>query len=104
MSDELKSAWEIALEKMQGREDMAVEKLNEEQKQAIGAIRKKYQARVAEVEISTQSQIKKAFESGAYDEVEKVRAHLVDEKQRLNREMEKEIENARQSGGEQEGE
>lgn len=97
MSDELKSAWEIALEKMEGREDMAVEKLTQEQKAAIGEIRKKYQARVAESEIGTQSRIKAALQSEAYDEVEKLQLHLAEDKQRLNREMEKEVEKIRQS-------
>jgi len=97
MSDELKSAWEIALERMEGREDMAVEKLTQEQKAAIGEIRKKYQARVAESEIGTQSRIKAALQSGAFDEVEKLQLHLTEDKQRLNREMEKEVEKIRQS-------
>ncbi len=95
MSDELKSAWEVALEKMEGREDMAVEKLTQEQKAAIGEIRKKYQARVAESEIGTQSRIKAALQSEAYDEVEKLQLHLAEDKQRLNREMEKEVEKIR---------
>ena len=95
MSDELKSAWEVALEKMEGREDLAVEKLTTEQKQAIREIRQKFRPRLAEVEISTQSQIKKAVESGGFDEVEKIQQHLVDDKQRLNREMEQKIEKIR---------
>ena len=95
MSDELKSAWEVALEKMEGREDLAVEKLTTEQKQAIREIRQNYQARLAEAEISTQTQVKKVVESGRFDEVEKIQQHLVDDKQRLNREMEQKIEKIR---------
>ncbi len=95
MSDELKSAWEVALEKMEGREDLAVEKLTTEQKQAIREIRQNYQARLAEAEISTQTQVKKVVESGKFDEVEKIQQHLVDDKQRLNREMEQKIEKIR---------
>ncbi len=95
MSDELKSAWEVALEKMEGREDLAVEKLTTEQKQAIHQIRQNYKARLAEAEISTQTQSKKVVESGRFDEVEKIQQHLVDDKQRLNREMEQEIEKIR---------
>ena len=95
MSDELKSAWEVALEKMEGREDLAVEKLTTEQKEAIRQIRQNYKARLAEAEISTQTQSKKVVESGKFDEVEKIQQHLVDDKQRLNREMEQEIEKIR---------
>ena len=42
MSDELKSAWELALEKLDDQEDMAVAKLSEGQKQAIAQIRNNY--------------------------------------------------------------
>ena len=72
-------------------------KLSEEQKQAIAQIRSNYQARIAEEEIGTQSHIKEALMSGAFDEVEKFNQRLVDEKQRLNRKMEKEIEGIRKS-------
>lgn len=97
MSDDLKSAWEIALEKLEGRDDMAVEKLSEEQKQAIAEIRTKYQSRIAEVEINSQSQMRKALEAVNYEEVEKLNLNLSDEKRRLNRRMEKEIKKIRTS-------
>jgi len=97
MADELKSAWELALEKLEGQEDMAVAKLSEEQKQAITQIRSNYQARIAEEEIGTQSHIKEALISGAFDEVEKMNQRLVSEKQRLYGKMEKEIEEIRNS-------
>ena len=51
MSDELKSALELALEKLDDQEDMVVAKLSEGQKQAIAQIRNNYQARIAEEEI-----------------------------------------------------
>lgn len=98
MSDELKSAWEIAMEKLEGQEEMAVEKLTDEQKKEIAEIRSKYKARIAEAEINTDSKIKSAVETGAYDQVEVVREQLVQEKNRLNRDMEKEIEKIRKSG------
>lgn len=98
MSDELKSAWEIAMEKLKDQEETAAEKLTDEQKKAIAEIRNKYKARTAETEINTESKIKSAVATGAYDQIEAVREQLVEEKNRLNREMEKEIEKIRKSG------
>ena len=98
MSEELKSAWEIALEKMEAQGGMEAEKLSEEQKSAIAEIRKQHQAGVAEAEISTQSHLRKALESGAMDEVEKMRQRLLLDKERLHNDMEKKIEKIRKSG------
>lgn len=96
MSDKLKSAVELALEKLDGQEDMAVVKLSKEQRDIIAQTRNNYQARIAEEEISTQSRIQEAVASGAFDEVEKWNQRLVDEKQRLYRKMEKEIKGIRE--------
>ena len=97
MGKELKSAWELALEKLNEQGDTAVRKLTPEQKESIAEIRKKYQAKIADAEITAQTRIKKALESGAPDEVEKVRQQTLREKQRLNREMEEKVEEIRQS-------
>ena len=97
MSDELKSAWELALEKLQ--ENGSVRKLTEQQKQQISEIRKKYQARIAEREISLQSQMRKAAQEGALEQVESVQKQLVEERQVLQAEMEEKVEEIRQAEG-----
>ncbi len=91
MVDELKSAWEIALEKLEQQEEFTVVQLSEEKKEAIAEIRRKYQARIAEAEINSESKLKQAVESGAFEEVEKIRAQLADERRRLTERMEKKI-------------
>ncbi len=95
MADELKSAWELALEKMDQQEELTVVPLTEEKKEAIAEVRRKYQARIAEVEINSGSQLNQAAGAGALEEVEKIRAHIANEKRRLNARMEKEIEEIR---------
>ncbi len=60
---ELKSAWEIALEKskkMGGEEDLV--RLSSNQKEEIAEIRRVYEAKMAEVEILVQDPEKKEIE------------------------------------------
>jgi len=60
---ELKSAWEIALEKskkMSGEEDLV--RLSSNQKEEIAEIRRVYEAKIAEVEILIQDPEKKEKE------------------------------------------
>jgi hypothetical protein len=60
---ELKSAWEIALEKskkMGGEEELV--RLSSNQKKEIAEIRKVYEAKIAEVEILIQDPEKKEIE------------------------------------------
>ncbi|HXK60436.1 MAG TPA: hypothetical protein PLP42_11145 [Acidobacteriota bacterium] len=95
MSDKLKSAWEIALEKLNAQEAAPVEKLSEDQKAAIAEIRKRFKAKIAEAEIGAESRIKRAVQTGAFDQIEQIRQELVQERNRLNREMEAEVEKVR---------
>ena len=97
MSEDLKSAWELALEKLNEQGDTVVQKLTLEQKESIAEIRKIYRAKIANAEITAQTCIKKALEAGAPDEIEKVRQQTLSEKRRLNREMEKKVNKIRQS-------
>jgi len=97
MSDKLKSAWELALEKLQAQEGEPPATLSKEQKAEIADIRRRYRARIAEAEIGAESSIKKAVESGDFEGVEKIQQNLVSEKARLNREMAEEVEKARAS-------
>lgn len=95
MSDELKSAWELALEKLNAQETSPIERLSEDQKKAIAEIRARYKAKIAETEIAADSRIKQLVQSGGFDQVDPVRQRLVDDRNRLNREMEAEVEKAK---------
>lgn len=95
MSDELKSAWELALEKLNAQESAPVERLSDDQKAAIAEIRARYKAKIAEAEIAAESRIKQLVQSGAFDEIEAIRQRLVEDRNRINREMESEVEKAK---------
>jgi len=95
MSDELKSAWELALEKLKAQETAPVEKLTGDQKTAIAEVRARYKAKIAEAEIAAESRIKQLVQSGAFDQIEPIRQRLVEDRNRFNREMEAEVEKAK---------
>lgn len=98
MSDELKSAWELALEKLSAGEAAPVERLSDEQKKAIAEIRARCKAKIAETEIAAESRIRQLVQTGAFDQIESTRQRLVDDRNRLNREMESEVEKIRAGG------
>ena len=91
MPGELKSAWELALEKLEAQEEYSVVSLNDEQKEAIAQVRSKYQARIAEAEIHKQAQIFAAAQTGAMDKVQELNQQLSRDKARLTRQREREI-------------
>lgn len=91
MSDELKSAWELALEKLEASGEAEIRKLSPEQKEEIAEVRRVYQARIAEREITLQNDIRKAAQAGEFDQVESLRRQLAEEKQALSAEREEKI-------------
>jgi hypothetical protein len=97
MSDELKSAWQLAMEKLDAQNADPIEKLSDEKKAEIAEVRNRFKARIAEAEIAAEAQIRKAAQSGDYEAVTQERENLVRERGRLNREMEVEVEKARKT-------
>jgi hypothetical protein len=95
MSDELKSAWEIALEKMGSQAEAGIAELSEEQKEAIAETRRKYKAKIAEAEINSMSRIRGALESGQVDQVRVVQEELSLERKKLEDRMELKVESIR---------
>jgi hypothetical protein len=98
MSDELKSAVELALEKLDRETGESVPRLTDEQKAAIAELRSKYEARIAELEIATQGKIRKARETGDYETMRKIQAEMADERRRLESSRDREIEKIRHQG------
>jgi predicted nuclease with TOPRIM domain len=92
--DEPKSAVEIAMAKLRARGDFPQKPLTDEQKSQIAEIRTKYKARIAELEIKQQDNIKRA---SSYEELESLKGELVTEKARLNEKMEAEVRKVRGS-------
>ncbi len=99
MSDELKSAWEIALEKMGSQAEAGIEELSEEQKEAIAETRRKYKARIAEAEINSMSRIKGTLESGQVDQVRVLQEELSLERKKLEDRMESKVQRIREGKG-----
>ena len=101
MSDAPKSAWEIALEKLnrqdKERGESAPASLTDEQKQAIAAIRQRFQASVAEGEILHRANLAKAGEDP--EALAKVEEEYRIDRRRLEEQRDRDIEKARTGGG-----
>jgi len=102
MGDELKSAWEIALEKTgKYKAEAKEERLTPEQRERIREIENEYQAKIAEKEIMLQSKIKKLERDygplEAQRQAETLRQELEREKAALMEEKSKKIEAVKRS-------
>lgn len=97
MSNELKSSYERALEKLKEKGiDDPVETLSDEQKGEIAQLRSLYKSKIAELEIGKQSDTSSALQSQNFEELEKIQQRFVSERARLEREMERKISEVRE--------
>jgi hypothetical protein len=98
MTDELKSAYERALEKLkeQGIAE-PVDSVTEEQKSQIVNIKNLFKSKIAELEISKQGSTAKAISAQNFEELEKIQQNFVSERARLEEEMERELDKVRRS-------
>ncbi len=94
MPDELKSALELALEKL-GASEEPVTRLSEDQKAEIAEIRSRYKAKLAEAEIGAKSRIREAAMQGDAEKLRQLETDLVEERKRLNAQMEEAVEKVR---------
>jgi hypothetical protein len=101
MTDQPKSAWEIALEKLQKQDKARGESgpaaLSGAQKKAIAEIRARSQAKLAEAEILHRSNVAKA--AGETEAIEKLEEELRIERRRIDDQREREIAKVRESRG-----
>ena len=96
MPEELKSAYQRALEKLKEKGiDEPVETVSEEQKSEIAGIRSLYRSKIAELEIGTQSDRVKAISSQNLEELEKIQQNFVSQRTRLEQEMNQKLEEIR---------
>jgi phage-related minor tail protein len=97
--DELRSAWEIALEKLRAREGVDAQvPLTEEQKARIAEIRARYRAKRAEMEILHRGEVEKARLRGDPEEVRRVEDEYVRELRRLDEKEDAEVRAVRAEG------
>ena len=92
----LKSAWELSLEKTDKLNPESKKKLGDKQKKQIGEIRGEYKAQIADKEITLQHKLNKLADrvppERIWVEGEELKKKFVEEKQFLENEMERKIE------------
>lgn len=94
----LKSAWELSMEKsdkmVPGLKNR--KKLTDQQKQEIDAIRKDYKARIADKEVMLQHKLDHLADrtrpQDLHTAAEELKREFAEEKERLEKEMEQEVE------------
>lgn len=91
----MKSAYELAMERLSKSDPDAGKKLTPEKKARLAEVDAIYKGKVAEREIFLKKQLNEALSEGKYDEVEKIRTQLASERTRLEEERENEKETVR---------
>lgn len=91
----MKSAYELAMERLNAADPVRAKPLSAEQKTALAGIDARYKARIAEREIFLRKALGEAQARGEADEVEKIRAQIASERARLEEERETEKQRVR---------
>ena len=93
----MKSAYELAMERLAKSDPQSGRPLTAEQKARLGEIDRVYQGKIAEREIFLKKQLNDALAEGKADEVEKIQKQLTNERARLEEEREDEKERVRRA-------
>jgi hypothetical protein len=91
-SGRIKSAYELAMERLGGTEEAA---LTQEQKARLTEIRRLYESKIAEKKIVLEREAAEAMQRGEFEEAEKLRERLIAEVAELNQKMEEERDKVR---------
>jgi len=91
----MKSAYELAMERLAKSDPSANQPLTAEQKARLADIDRVYQGKLAEREIFLQKQLNDALAAGNAEEADKIRQQLASEKARLQEEREEEKDRVR---------
>lgn len=91
----MKSAYELAMERLNAAEPGRSKPLSAEQKTALAGIDARYKAKIAEREIFLRKALEESQQRGEAEEVEKIRAQMTSERARLEEERETEKERVR---------
>ena len=92
----MKSAYELAMERL--NKTGPTVKLTEKQKKELAELDSKYQAKIAEREIALKDEIGKAAGKGEWEEMEKLEKQLLNERKKLQVELEEKKEDVRKRG------
>jgi hypothetical protein len=93
----MKSAYELAMERLKASDPDAAKPLTPDQKAALAGIDRVYQGKIAEREIFLKQQLDSMMAASKWDEVEKIKKQLAGERARIEEEKEDEKRRLRQS-------
>lgn len=82
----MKSAYELAMERLAKSDPSAGKPLTEEKKARLAEVDTVYRGKIAEREIFLKKQLEEAYSSGKYDEAEKIKTQIASERTRLEEE------------------
>ncbi len=91
----MKSAYELAMERLAKSDPDAGKPLSAEKKARLADIDTVYKGKIAEREIFLKQQLDAAMADGKYEEIEKIRKQMAAERARLEEEREDEKERVR---------
>jgi hypothetical protein len=91
----MKSAYELAMERLAKSDPSSTAPLTAEQKGRLAEIDRVYQGKRAEREIFLQKQLEEAFAAQKAEDVEKIKQQIASERARLDEEREAEKESVR---------
>lgn len=91
----MKSAYELAMERLAKSDPTAGKPLTAPQKKRLAEIDRVYQGKIAERDIFLRQKLEEALSAGKLDEIEKVRTQMSAERTRLEEERDEEKEQVR---------
>jgi hypothetical protein len=94
----MKSAYELAMERLNQSEPKNSKPLTAEQKARLAEIDRVYKGKLAEREIFLKKQLDEALAAQKFEDVEKIRKQLVSERARFDEDREAEKDRVRQNG------
>jgi len=95
----MKSAYELAMERLAKSDPDTNQPLTAEQKNRLAEIDRVYKGKLAEREIFLKKQLDEALAAQKYDELDKIKQQLASERARLAEEREAEKDRVRKSSG-----
>ena len=93
----MKSAYELAMERLAKSDPDAAKPMSAERKARLAEIDRVYQGKIAEREIFLKQQLNAALVGQKFDDADKVRKQIANEKARLEEEREEEKERVRRA-------
>ncbi len=93
----MKSAYELAMERLAKSDPSAGKPLTPEQKDRLGEIDRVYKGKLAEREIFLKKQLDEALAAQKFEEIEKIKQQLASERARFDEEREEEKERVRRA-------